>query len=177
MVNCNAWSSCTPTTTGSPGYLNSIGDLASLSRLNLQGNRLSELPETIGQLTHLTDLDLRFNQLVSLPASLTRLQSLEYLDLRANALTTLPDNLDRLTHLRKLDLRWNQLRVSPAMPGCALQTWLHRLYLNQFIPGLARMYDAIWIHTYTDHPDGSSNFIMKGFTRCTVTTVRSCMSI
>src|SRR5271163_1500498 len=41
----------------------SIGQLTSLTNLDLQDNQLTTLPDSIGQLTSLTDLDLHDNQL------------------------------------------------------------------------------------------------------------------
>ncbi len=87
----------------------SIGQLASLERLNLSGNQLSTLPESIGQLTYLQSLDASDNQLSSLPESIGRLTRLQNLDVSNNRLSTLPESIGRLTNLRMLFVSYNQL--------------------------------------------------------------------
>ena len=113
-----------------------LGNLTSLTRLNLIGNQLSgTIPEELGSLTNLWYLNLsenRFsgeitaelgglsslrelylyeNQLTGMiPAQLGSLDNLEYLDLARNQLNgTIPAQLGSLANLEYLDLGWNQL--------------------------------------------------------------------
>ena len=67
-----------------------------LGELGLTG----AVPAEIGQLTSLTELDLRGNQLTSLPAEIGQLTSLTVLYLRRNQLTSLPAEIGQLTSLR-----------------------------------------------------------------------------
>jgi len=65
---------------------NSIGSLANLEELFLDGNNLSMLPESIGELTNLTWLSLHGNNLAMLPNSIWGLTNLECLSLWDNDL-------------------------------------------------------------------------------------------
>ena len=84
-----------------------IGQLASLTRLDLSDNELTSLPAEIGQLTALTRLYLGFNQLTSLPAGIGQLRSLERLYLNDNKLTSLPAEIGQLTSLDSPDQHGN----------------------------------------------------------------------
>jgi Leucine-rich repeat (LRR) protein len=57
---------------------------------------LTALPESLGNLRSLTHLDVRANRLISLPASIGDLAHLEKLDVRWNKLSSLPEWLQRL---------------------------------------------------------------------------------
>ena len=94
-----------------------IGQLTSLTKLNLNRNQLTSLPAELGQLTSLTRLDLFGNQLTSVPAEIGQLTSLEGLDLRYNQLTSVPAEIGQLASLRKLSLGGNQLTSVPAEIG------------------------------------------------------------
>jgi internalin A len=94
-----------------------LGNLISLTDLDLSGNRLIALPDSLGNLTSLTKLDLSSNQLIALPDSLGNLTSLTDLDLSSNQLIALPDSLGNLTSLTGLDLSSNQLIALPNSLG------------------------------------------------------------
>ena len=94
-----------------------IGQLTSLTKLNLLGNQLTSVPAEIGQLTSLTGLDLRYNQLTSVPAEIGQLASLRKLSLGGNQLTSVPAEIGQLTSLKCLDLHENQLTSVPAEIG------------------------------------------------------------
>ena len=66
-------------------------EIVNLTALNLQENRLAELPESIGQLHNLTTLNLGFNNLTELPESIGQLHNLTTLFLGGNKLTELPE--------------------------------------------------------------------------------------
>ena len=92
----------------------SLGNLTSLTELDLTGNRLTILPDSLGKLTALSLLKLYGNQLATLPDSLGNLTSLTEIDLDDNQLTTLPGSLGNLTVLTRLSLQNNRLKSLPA---------------------------------------------------------------
>ena len=103
-----------------------IGQLTSLTRLDLRDNRLTSLPAEIGQLTSLEQLYLYGNELTSVPAEIGQLTSLRCLDLAYNRLTSVPAEIGQLSSLTNLILGGNQLTSLPAEIGqiTSLQ-WLH----------------------------------------------------
>lgn len=92
----------------------SFAQLGSLKALVLSRNRLtSPLSPTLGQLTSLSYLDLRANQLESLPTEIASLKSLTKLDASYNRLLTLPPSLGACVNLREVLLFDNKLDVLP----------------------------------------------------------------
>ncbi|MEK6260314.1 MAG: COR domain-containing protein [Planctomycetota bacterium] len=91
-----------------------IGQLTTLTTLNLGGDQLSTLPPEIGQLAALTTLELSGNQLSTLPPEIGQFTALTVLDLLSSQLTALPPEIGQLTALTELDLRDNQLRTLPS---------------------------------------------------------------
>ena len=73
-----------------------IGQLTSLTKLNLLGNQLTSVPAEIGQLTSLTELNFFYNQLTSLPAEVGHLTALKRLNLRVNKLRSVPSAIREL---------------------------------------------------------------------------------
>ncbi|MEN3942517.1 COR domain-containing protein [Prosthecobacter sp. SYSU 5D2] len=89
--------------------------------LNLGGLGLTALPPEIGQLTSLTELELSHNQLTSLPPEIGLLNSLRQLDLDNNQLSSLPPEIGLLTSLTWLFLSYNPLtRLPPEL--CRLRS-------------------------------------------------------
>ncbi|MCI5159937.1 MAG: GTPase, partial [Candidatus Electrothrix sp. AUS1_2] len=86
--------------------------LTNLSVLYLFGNHLSSLPLELFQLTNLTMLHLRGNQLSSLPPELFQLTNLSVLYLFGNHLSSLPPQIAQLPNLIKIELEGNPL-ISP----------------------------------------------------------------
>ena len=91
-----------------------IGQLASLEQLCLSYNKLTSWPAEIGQLTSLRRLNIYDNRLTSVLAEIGQLASLERLDLTHNQLTSVPAEIWQLTSLRELYLHDNKLTSVPA---------------------------------------------------------------
>ena len=70
-----------------------------MRELYLGGNQLTSVPAEIGQLASLTSLNLESNQLTSLPAEIGQLTSEEWLCLDENELTSMPAEIGQLTSL------------------------------------------------------------------------------
>ena len=88
-----------------------IGELQSLTVLNLGFNRLSALPAEIGELSNLKVLYLNDNNLKTLPPEIGQLSNLRELYLSGNPLNDLPAELEKLPKLTKLNLGINQLSL------------------------------------------------------------------
>ncbi len=99
----------------------SLGNLTQLQLLNLGYNELTELPESFGQLAQLQELNLEKNKLTELPESLGQLTQLQLLNLGYNKLTELPESFGQLTQLQKLSLHSNQLTELPVSLGLFTQ--------------------------------------------------------
>jgi len=95
-----------------------IGNLTSLTSLDLRGNQLSgAIPNAIGNLTNLTILLLGPNQLSgTIPTEIFNLPNLNRLSLGVNQLSgVIPTQIGNLTNLNDLNLGGNQL--SGAIPA------------------------------------------------------------
>jgi len=92
-----------------------IGQLHSLTWLNLNCKQLTSLPAEIGQLHSLTQLHLNCKQLTSLPAEIGQLHSLTWLMLEGNQLTSLPAEIVQLRSLTRLDLNSNPIQDLSAL--------------------------------------------------------------
>ena len=93
------------------GLPTNIQRLTKLERLDLDGNKLTELPTEIGDLRELRWLWVSNNQLVGLPTSIQRLTKLETLHLDGNKLTELPAEIGDLRKLIWLIVDRNPLAV------------------------------------------------------------------
>jgi len=105
-----------------------IGNLTSLTQLDLSYNQLTDIPSEIENLTNLTGLYLYGNQLTDIPSEIGNLTSLTQLDLSYNQLTDIPSEIGNLTSLTQLDLSYNQLTDIPSEIGNL--TNLNYLYLS-----------------------------------------------
>ena len=98
-----------------------LGDLSSLTTLDLSGNQLTgPIPSGLGDLSNLTTLNLSTNQLSGpIPSELGGLSSLGTLNLSTNQLSgPIPSELGGLSSLGTLDLSTNQLHgVIPSELG------------------------------------------------------------
>jgi hypothetical protein len=84
-----------------------MGDWPRIHELNLQENRLKQLPAEIGGLQTLEYLRLAGNSLQSLPESMRGMKTLRVLDLSHNDLAILPDVLNHSTGLRSVPFQGN----------------------------------------------------------------------
>ena len=99
----------------------SLGDAYLFNlKLNLSGNRLTDLPDALLQLDHLTELNLSGNRLTEFPSDLfwmAKLSRLTDLNLGDNQLTALPDTFFRMDRLRSLNLSGNRFATVPPAIG------------------------------------------------------------
>lgn len=82
-----------------------------LQVLNVESNRLTQLPPEIGSLPRLERLLVGRNALTSLPASLGRLQQLTLLSCAGNKIGELPDELGDASALEEIDAADNYLKA------------------------------------------------------------------
>lgn len=90
-----------------------LGELKSLQRLRLSGNKIRKLPDTISRLQKLKFVHCDRNALDNLPDTLGCLGSLESLDLTSNKLEKLSASIGLLTRLRNLGITRNRLKFPP----------------------------------------------------------------
>jgi len=94
-----------------------IGQLTNLQTLDFGENQITEIPECIGQLTNLQTLDLNENQITEIPECIGKLTNLKGLDFRENQITEIPEYIGQLTKLKWLDLNENQITEIPECIG------------------------------------------------------------
>jgi Leucine-rich repeat (LRR) protein len=97
----------------------SFGELTNLTTLNLQSCKLiTELPESFGELTNLKELNLSYNNLTKLPERFGELKNLTTLNLQScKLITELPESFGELTNLKELNLSYNNLTKLPERFG------------------------------------------------------------
>ncbi|MBU1683840.1 GNAT family N-acetyltransferase [Patescibacteria group bacterium] len=91
-----------------------VTQASEITRLDLSGHSIKELPESIGVLSQLLVLNLSNNHLTSLPESMKKLQKLSNLDLRRNKFEVLP-NVLTLLPLRSINLSGNKITTLPPL--------------------------------------------------------------
>ncbi|MFX0187864.1 MAG: leucine-rich repeat domain-containing protein [Candidatus Hodarchaeota archaeon] len=91
----------------------SIGLLMSLERLNLSRNKIRNLPKSIGSLCSLKTLDLSRNNIQEIPQSVFKLTSLKWLDLSHNDIQEIPESIVNLASLTILRLNRNNIKDIP----------------------------------------------------------------
>ncbi|ELR21020.1 leucine rich repeat domain containing protein [Acanthamoeba castellanii str. Neff] len=81
--------------------------------VNLLGRGLSQVPASfLSQLTHLTVLNLNHNRIRDLPEEMSQLTKLEELRLSENQIEVLPGWVARMVALKIIDLRYNERLVT-----------------------------------------------------------------
>ncbi|OLY81935.1 Adenylate cyclase [Smittium mucronatum] len=98
----------------SSNILTKVGDvltnfLINLQVLNLENNRISDLPSSLANLENLVDLSLRNNQFKTFPKILTRMSSLKILDISYNLIDSIPDSVSHLVNLEVLNITGNYM--------------------------------------------------------------------
>jgi Leucine-rich repeat (LRR) protein len=137
-----------------------------LTSLNLQGNRLTNIPASVKQnkrlqslwmgnnelknlnvnsfrkLRRLTDLNLYNAGLTALPTGIGRLKRLKILDIYYNNFTELPRQIGRLRRLEELGASHNQLRELPESVGKLRRLrklYVHHTQIGRLPESLARL--------------------------------------
>ncbi|CAA7388412.1 unnamed protein product [Spirodela intermedia] len=90
-----------------------IGDLKHLRFLSVQGNKITELPETFGSLYLLETLNLNYTKIEVLPDSICLLKRLHYLGLRGTWIEYLPESLGMLDQHYTLDVEFCKIYSLP----------------------------------------------------------------
>jgi Leucine-rich repeat (LRR) protein len=98
-----------------------IAKLTNLTRLNLSGNQLTELPSAIGELTGLNNLDLSRNQLTELPFAIREVTSLSNLDISYNQLTKLPVSIFPILNRLQSCSLWPNPWIDPSVAFSCLE--------------------------------------------------------
>lgn len=94
-----------------------VSSLQEITRLDLSGRKIEELPKDFGLLTNLIALNLSNNKLSSLPESMQMLTRLSNLDVRRNRFETLPPVLQWMP-LRSLNASYNRLKDVAVLKTC-----------------------------------------------------------
>jgi len=95
------------------GLFEILGNLNSLTELDLSNNKIKKLPDSISQLTSLLCLNLSQNQFEEFPEIITKLTSLIILKITFNWLQKIPKTISKLRFLKQFDLALNPLKEFP----------------------------------------------------------------
>ena len=114
-----------------------IGDLTSLTELDLSDNFLKTVPASLGNCTNLEILRLGnttrlLNKISDLPSTLSALDRLRILDITWGDLDEIPDCVAGMTSLEELILPWNRITTWPSEP---LPSTLKVINLNYNVIG------------------------------------------
>lgn len=94
-------------------------NLTHLKFINIQGNRISEIPSQIGCLFNLEFLDFSKNRLKVIPLTIFKLKRLKSLNLSENQIECLPADVGNLAELEVIDMSKNLLtNVPTALANC-----------------------------------------------------------
>jgi Leucine-rich repeat (LRR) protein len=110
------------------GIPSSIGNLITLDTLALFGCPINSLPPEIGGLSDLKYLNICFTQITTLPDELGDLSRLEYFYGWNGMLQTLPESIGNMTSLKEINLAANDISNLPSSIGNCIN--LIRLQLN-----------------------------------------------
>jgi Leucine-rich repeat (LRR) protein len=113
-----------------------------IAELLLAGKNISVVPSRIGELSSLTTLDLSRNHLDTLPKEIGLLYRMRHLYIDYNNLTRIPEEIQGCINLRTLRARFNTLRLLPAQLGSCVN--LTELVLDDnLLPILPRELGAL----------------------------------
>ncbi|MCO5581141.1 hypothetical protein L7F22_035018 [Adiantum nelumboides] len=96
-------------------------EVVELQKLLLAHNNITVLANELGNLQSLTVLNVSHNQLTSLPSSIGRLTLLKSLDVSGNRLSSLPPEIGAATALVRLNCSHNNLSGLPSSLGCCVE--------------------------------------------------------
>lgn len=88
-----------------PKQLLGVEWLASIRRLDLSFNDISQLPKSLCALSSLRELWLQSNPITELPTDLSQIRTLEVIDVRNTKLCLIPPEFSKLENLFELDCR------------------------------------------------------------------------
>ncbi|XP_044859070.1 leucine-rich repeat and death domain-containing protein 1 isoform X4 [Mauremys mutica] len=94
-----------------------LSKLTCLRELDISHNALKDIPEGIGELKHLVSLTANNNSISQLPKSVTSLSDLQQLNLSGNQLICLPSGLQHLQSLKDINFDGNPL-IRPPQEVC-----------------------------------------------------------
>jgi len=92
---------------------NHIARYKSLENLDLNFNKISEVPSSFGNLRTLVSLTFAGNSIATVSPRISSLKRLEQLSFYKNQLTHIPVGICGLTSLKELDLAYNQIEAIP----------------------------------------------------------------
>ncbi|XP_075061207.1 volume-regulated anion channel subunit LRRC8A-like [Mixophyes fleayi] len=98
-----------------------IAKLASLERLYISSNQLTEISVAVFKLARLSYLDISNNEICTLPTEVGQLVGLEYLSIAHNRLTSLPNQLFSCTKLQTLIVSHNRISAISPLIGELMQ--------------------------------------------------------
>ncbi|CAJ1975351.1 unnamed protein product [Sphenostylis stenocarpa] len=91
-----------------------LGKLQSLKMMNLDGNRITSLPDELDQLVRLERLSVSRNLLESLPLTIGSLRNLVLLNVSNNKLQSLPESVGSCFSLEELQANDNLIEELPS---------------------------------------------------------------
>ncbi|XP_031372899.1 TMV resistance protein N-like isoform X3 [Punica granatum] len=113
-----------------------IGNLKKLARLDLSETRITELPDSIGNLKKLRVIKMAGIEIKELPSSIGMLKRLEVLDAeRCESLAKIPSTIGGLTCLRVLNLKETSVcRLPPKLPTSLIELHVSSISLPRLYP-------------------------------------------
>merc|ERR1712038_2200221 len=100
-----------------------------MGTLIINGNHISDLPDTVANLKNLKELNLSGNRIQKFPLALTKLRKLDVVDLSSNNLTSIPN--DDVHELQVTELNLNQNQISSLSADIAKCPRLKTLRLDE----------------------------------------------
>ena len=90
-----------------------INGHAKLTSIYASYNNIVTLPDSLCSLRNLVELDVSNNRLISVPEAIGGMTSIEFLNLSVNKLSSLPPSIVKLSNLQELDVSDNELSCLP----------------------------------------------------------------
>ncbi|KAM4722846.1 volume-regulated anion channel subunit LRRC8A-like [Rhinophrynus dorsalis] len=109
-----------------------IAKVTFLELLNLNNNKLTDLPPKLFQLTRLRHLALSYNHISSIPKNIAKLHNLQVFTIDHNQLSELPEELFACTNLRVLIVSHNNIDLIPPAIGNLMQLRHLELFENKY---------------------------------------------